>query len=93
MEQILQNLGLGFITLMSLIGFISMGLDKHKAKKKAWRIPERTLLLLAFLGGGIGSFLGMHIFRHKTRHGKFLSLLPISAVLYLLLVLWLVDII
>lgn len=93
MVQILQNVGLGYITMMSLIGFITMGMDKYKAKKNAWRIPERTLLLVAFLGGGIGSFLGMHLFRHKTKHGKFLSLLPISAVLYLLLVLWLSDII
>lgn len=92
MEQILKSIGSGYIVIMSLIGFISMGLDKYKARKNAWRIPERTLLLIAFLGGGMGSFLGMHLFRHKTRHGKFLSLLPLSAVLYLLFVLWLSDI-
>lgn len=72
-----------YIIAMSLIGFVIMGLDKRKAMKKAWRIPEKTLLLVAFLGGGIGSFLGMYFFRHKTKHTRFVVLLPIAAVLYL----------
>ncbi|HBY72843.1 MAG TPA: DUF1294 domain-containing protein, partial [Lachnospiraceae bacterium] len=55
-------------------------------------IPERTLLLIAFLGGGIGSFLGMRIFRHKTKHRKFVILLPIAAVLYAILLIYLIYI-
>ena len=67
---------------MSILGFALMGKDKKKAKKNAWRIPERTLILIAFAGGGIGSFLGMRIFRHKTKHAKFAILLPITAIIY-----------
>ena len=66
---------------MSLIGFSMMGIDKQKAKRKAWRIPERTLILIAFLGGGPGSLLGMYTFHHKTKHNKFRILIPIAAML------------
>jgi uncharacterized membrane protein YsdA (DUF1294 family) len=76
---------------MSLFAFILMGMDKRKAIRNAWRIPERTLILVAFLGGGFGSFLGMYFFRHKTKHIKFVLLLPISAILYTLLLLWLYN--
>ena len=56
---------------MSIIGFIMMGIDKAKAKKGAWRIPEKTLMGIAFLGGGAGVWLGMEVFRHKTKHFHF----------------------
>ena len=59
---------LGFI---NIIGFIAMGLDKAKAKANAWRIPEKTLLTIAIIGGGAGVWLGMEVFRHKTRHWYF----------------------
>lgn len=56
---------------ISLINFILYGIDKLKAQHKAWRIPERTLLLLSFFGGGAGGTLGMLAFRHKTKHWYF----------------------
>ena len=83
MEQIEANFVLGYIAVMSVLGFVMMGIDKRKAVKRAWRIPERTLIILAFLGGGIGSLLGMYFFRHKTKHMKFVILLPTAAVLYI----------
>ena len=86
MEQTIVTLVIGYVVLMSFIGFVMMGIDKRKAIKKAWRIPERTLILTAFAGGGIGSFLGMYAFRHKTKHSKFVILLPLSAVLYIILI-------
>lgn len=58
-----------------------MGIDKRKAVKSKWRIPERTLFLIAFIFGGIGIFLGMHIFRHKTKHNSFRILVPIALIL------------
>lgn len=58
-----------------------MGIDKSKAKRNAWRIPEATLFLVALLGGGIGSTLGMHFFRHKTKHWYFRLGLPAIAIL------------
>ncbi len=77
MEQ-MSYLVIGYFSILSLIGLISMGLDKQKARTKAWRIPERTLLLIAFLGGGPGSLIGMYTFRHKTKHTKFVLLVPIA---------------
>ncbi|NLP35433.1 MAG: DUF1294 domain-containing protein [Clostridiales bacterium] len=70
---------------MNLLGFASMGIDKYKAVHRQWRIPESTLILLAFLGGGIGSFIGMRVFHHKLKKLKFVILLPIAAVLYIVL--------
>jgi uncharacterized membrane protein YsdA (DUF1294 family) len=81
MEQLAYRLITGYIIFMSILGFILMGIDKRRAINKAWRISEKTLLMIAFLGGGIGSFLGMYAFRHKTRHRAFIILLPLTAVL------------
>lgn len=81
MEQIIASFGTVYICVLTILGFVLMGVDKQKAKKRAWRIPERTLILVAFLGGGIGSFLGMYVFRHKTKHTKFVILFPLAAVL------------
>ncbi len=68
--------------LVNLIAFILYGVDKYKAKKQLWRIPEATLLLFSVLGGGMGSLLGMTAFRHKTKHTKFLVTVPILFLLY-----------
>lgn len=56
---------------LSLICLFCYGVDKWRAKRDAWRVPEKVLLLLPMLGGGIGGLLGMLLFRHKTRHGYF----------------------
>ena len=70
-----MNMGLKIVLMytlsMSLIGFMLMGIDKSKAKRNAWRIPEKTLFMIAFLGGGAGVWLGMRVFRHKTLHLMF----------------------
>lgn len=58
--------------------FLAYGIDKWKAVHNQWRIKERTLLLLAFLMGGAGAFLGMLVFRHKTRQLKFTVLVPLA---------------
>ena len=72
-----------YILLINLISFFAMGIDKLKAKKNKWRIPEGTLLLFCFLGGGVGGLFGMSLFRHKTKHLKFQILVPLSIVLWL----------
>lgn len=69
-----------YLLLINLAGFIAMGMDKSKAKKGAWRIPEATLFLFAFLGGGIGTTLGMNVFRHKTKHWYFKFGMPLIAI-------------
>jgi len=65
-----------YLLAINLIGFLAMWLDKIKAKKGAWRIPEKTLFMITFLGGGIGTVAGMYIFRHKTQKPKFIIGLP-----------------
>ena len=65
-----------YLLIMNAAGAISMLMDKRKAKKKLWRIPEATLLGIAALGGSVGSLIGMYAFRHKTRHLKFTLGIP-----------------
>ena len=65
--------------VMSVIGFAFMGIDKNRAINPKWRIKEATLFLIAFLGGGIGSTLGMFFFRHKTKHWYFRLFFPLFA--------------
>ena len=75
-----------YVIVLSLVGFCSMGIDKWKAKHKKYRISEKTLLLIAILGGSIGSIIGMKFFHHKTLHKKFSIGLPIILFLQILLV-------
>ena len=60
-----------YLIFMNLLAFLLMGLDKSKARRNQWRIPEKTLFLSAILGGSIGAILGMQVFRHKTKHASF----------------------
>ena len=71
--------------VLNLAGLISMGLDKKRAKEGAWRIPERTLFLIAIFGGSLGSILGMQLFRHKTRHKAFVLGMPLILVIQIIL--------
>ena len=77
---------LAYVVLMSLIAFAAFGLDKYKAKSNRWRIRERTLFLFALLGGGIGAFLGMKVFHHKTLHKQFAIGIPAIMVVQLLII-------
>lgn len=65
--------------------FALMGIDKYKSKKGYWRIKENTLLVCAFLMGGVGCLLGMVVFHHKTKHPKFMIGLPLSIILNMLI--------
>ena len=72
-----------YVVMMNLVSFALMGIDKYKAKKKTWRIPEATLFLFALFGGSIGSTLGMFLFHHKTRHWYFRYGLPLILIVQL----------
>lgn len=65
-----------YLLIMNALGFLLMLADKRRARKNRWRIPERTLMTVAALGGSVGSLLGMYTFRHKTRHRKFALGIP-----------------
>ena len=86
----LQNIIIYFI-IINIIGFFIMWLDKRKAKKGAWRIPEKTLFIITCLGWGIGTIAGMYTFRHKTQKlgfvigFPFITILEIITILYFIL--------
>ena len=65
------EIAIGYVLLINLFAFSLFGIDKRKAVKRKWRIPEATLLTVAALGGGAGALLGMYTFHHKTRKPKF----------------------
>ena len=73
-----------YLVVINVVGFLIMGIDKLKAKKGMWRIPENTLFLFAFLGGGIGTIAGMYTFRHKTKKMKFVIGMPSIVILEIL---------
>ncbi len=77
-----------YFLVMSLIGFAIMGIDKKRAKNDEWRIPEKTLFLIALLGGGIGTTVGMYAFRHKTKHWYFVLGMPLLAALNLVVIIY-----
>ena len=79
-----------YIIVINLIGFFLMGIDKRKAIKRAFRVPEATLFLIAILGGSIGSILGMYTFRHKTRHWYFVWGMPAILILHIIIILALI---
>ena len=79
-----------YTAIMSLIAFAAFGIDKYKAKTNRWRISEKTLFLLALLGGGVGAYLGMKVFHHKTRHKQFAIGLPLIMIVQLGLIAFLV---
>ena len=78
-----------YLLIINATGVLFMLVDKIKAKHKAWRIPEATLLTVAALGGSLGSLLGMYLFRHKTRHIKFTVTVPLLLIVHTAVLLWL----
>ena len=64
----------GYLLMMNLVGFAVMGIDKKRAVKRLWRIPESTLFIIALIGGSLGSIIGMYFFHHKTRHWYFAAI-------------------
>jgi len=88
-----NNTGLFLIilfSLMSVVLFIVMGIDKNHARLRMRRVPEARLFLLALLGGALGGVLGMQVFRHKTQHMKVVVGFPLIALLQWGLAIWLV---
>ena len=70
-----------YVLILNFVTMLVYGIDKFKAKKGKWRIPESTLLLLAVFGGSIGAWLGMRVWRHKTQHMKFKYGIPVIFIL------------
>ena len=73
-----------YLSLINALALLLMLADKHKAKKKLWRIPEATLMTVAALGGSVGSLPGMYTVRHKTKHPKFTIGIPLLLALQII---------
>lgn len=86
---IIEHIGLAkvliYILAINLIAFLAMGIDKWKAKRDAWRIPEQTLITLVLLGGGIGGISGMYVFKHKTKKTRFYMGFPMILIAEIIL--------
>lgn len=80
---------IGYLLFINILACALMGADKHKARRNRRRIPEKTLFLIAFLGGSLGSLAGMYVFRHKTRHRHFVVGMPLILLLQLACSFWL----
>lgn len=80
MDFDLRYLGI-YLLAINFIGFLLVGIDKHKAKKKKWRIPEKNFFILGLFGGALGIYGGMQYFRHKTQHRLFVYGIPMVILL------------
>ena len=74
-----------YAAIINFTGFALMGVDKYRAKKRAFRIPEATLFIVAIIGGSVGSLIGMYLFHHKTRHRSFVFGMPLILLLQIAL--------
>lgn len=80
-----------YLAAVNLVTFVMYGIDKYKAKKAKWRIPEATLLLMAAIGGSIGAWTGMLVWHHKTLHKKFKYGVPVIFLLQIALTFYLYN--
>ena len=76
-------IAVAYLLIINLLAYILYGIDKRRARRGKYRIPESTLLWMARLGGGIGSWLGIRVFHHKTKHTRFIIAVPFWTILWL----------
>ena len=81
-----------YLLIINTITFVLFKTDKKRARKREWRIPESTLLLVSILGGAIGGILGMNVFRHKTKKPIFIIGMPIILIINILVIRYLLTI-
>lgn len=80
-----------YLIIINLITFIVFALDKIYAIKKKWRYKEASLLGMCFVGGAIGGFLAMYLFRHKTKKKVFVIGVPLMIIIHLVIILWFIK--
>ena len=84
-----MNIILYYLLAINIASFFLYGIDKYKAKKGRWRISEATLLMMAVIGGSIGAWTGMRLWRHKTMHKKFKYGIPVIIIIQVALAVYL----
>ena len=77
-----------YLIVINIVGFLTMFIDKQKAKRGSWRIPENTIFVITAIGGGIGTIAGMYKFRHKTKKMSFKIGLPFLLIMDIALIVW-----
>ena len=82
-----------YLFIINAAGFLLMLTDKLKAKKNAWRVPEKVLFLVSLLGGSLGSLIGMYTFRHKTKHFSFVLGIPLIFAVQIIIAILMMDLI
>ena len=80
-----------YLFAINIVSFFLYGIDKYKAKKNKWRIPEATLLMIAVIGGSIGAWVGMRLWHHKTMHKKFKYGIPVIIIFQVALAVYLLT--
>ncbi len=78
-----------YLCIINVVSLLFMLVDKRKAIKRRWRIPEKTLLGICAIGGSLGGIIGMYLFRHKTRHAAFSIGIPVMLLIHAALFGWL----
>ncbi len=80
-----------YLLVVNVLTFVVYGIDKWKARRERWRVPEATLLVLAAAGGSVGAWVAMQLFRHKTQKKKFRYGVPVLFVLQLAAVVYFLE--
>ncbi len=89
MKRIVTLAVLAYLAVMTIVGLIIMKADKTKAEKNKWRIKEATLFLISAIGGSLGTWAGMYLFRHKTKHWYFVVGMPLILIIHIALLVFL----
>lgn len=89
--QAWSTFGFGYLLLVNILGWIMMHIDKKRAVRQQWRIPEKNLIGIAVAGGSLGVYLGMKTAHHKTRHKKFTVGIPVIIISQIALVVLIVE--
>lgn len=90
MDTVIKSI-IFYYVVVNLVAFIMYGIDKSRAIKKEWRISEKSLILVSVAGGAFGALLGMHVFRHKTRHIKFQLIIPLTVIVHFVVIYFLIK--
>ena len=90
MENNISSLLILYLITINVVTFLLYGIDKWKAKRARWRIPESVLLGMAAIGGSVGAWLGMRVWHHKTQHTKFRYGVPAMLVAQVAVLVWIV---
>ena len=91
MTRIVTLVVLAYLAVMTIVGLIIMKADKTKAEKNKWRIKEATLFLVSAIGGSLGTWAGMYLFRHKTKHWYFVVGMPLILIAHIALLVFLFN--